>query len=75
MADRDADEIKRDIEQSRAALAHAVDEIAFRANPKRVADNAKHSLVEKAKTPQGQVVIGLVGATVVFLVVKRFRKR
>jgi hypothetical protein len=74
VADRDADDIKRDIEQSRAALAEAVDEIAFRTNPKRVADNAKQSLIEKAKTPQGQVVIGVVGVTVVLLIVKRFRK-
>jgi uncharacterized membrane protein YeaQ/YmgE (transglycosylase-associated protein family) len=32
-------------------------------------------LIDKAKTPQGQIVIGVVGATVVFLIVKRFRKR
>jgi hypothetical protein len=75
VADREADDIKRDIEQSRAALAEAVDEIAFRTNPKRVADNAKKSLLEKAKSRQGQVVIGVAGATVVFLVVKRIRKR
>jgi hypothetical protein len=74
VADRDPDEIKRDIEQSRAALAEAVDEIAHRTNPKRVADNAKHSLIVKAKTPQGQLVIGVVGATVVILIIKRFRK-
>lgn len=74
MADRDADEIKRDIEQSRAALAEAVDEIALRTNPKRVAGNAKQSLIEKAKTPPGAIVIGVVGATAVFLIVKRFRK-
>ena len=74
MADRDADEIKRDIEQSRAALAEAVDEIAFRTNPKRVAGNAKQSLIDKANTPQGRIVIGVVGAGVVFLIVKRFRK-
>jgi hypothetical protein len=75
VADRDADEIKRDIEQSRAALAEAVDEIAFRANPKRVADNAKQSLIEKAKSPQGQIVIGVSGALIVLLIVKRVRKR
>ena len=74
MADRDADEIKRDIEQSRAALAEAVDEIAYRTNPKRVANNAKQSLIDRAKTPPGQIVIGVVGVTVVVLIVKRFRK-
>jgi hypothetical protein len=74
VADRDADEIKRDIEQSRAALAEAVDQIAFRTNPKRVADNAKQSLIDKAKTPQGQIVIGVSGALIVLLIVKRVRK-
>ena len=74
MADRDADEIKRDIEQSRAALAEAVDEIAFRTNPKRVTDNAKQSMINKVKTPQGQIVIGVSAALIALLIVKRVRK-
>jgi hypothetical protein len=74
VADRDPDEIKRDIEQSRAALAEAVDELAIRTNPKRVANNAKQSLIAKAKTPQGRVVVGVTGAVIVLLIVKRIRK-
>jgi hypothetical protein len=74
VADRDPDEIKRDIEQSRAALAEAVDELAYRTNPKRVANNAKQSLLAKANTPQGRVAVGVTGAVIVLLIVKRFRK-
>jgi osmotically-inducible protein OsmY len=72
--ERSADDIQRDIEQSRAALAEAVDQLSYRANPKRVSDNLKQSLKEKAQSPQGRIVIGVVGGVVVLLVIKRFRK-
>ena len=75
MTDRSADEIQRDIEQARASLAVAVDELAYRTNPKRVVDNTKQSLIAKAQTPQGQAVIGGVGLLVAVLVVRRFRKK
>lgn len=75
MTDRSADDIQRDIEQARASLAVAVDELAYRTNPKRVVDNTKKSLIAKAQTPQGQAVIGGVGLLVVVLVVRRFRKK
>jgi hypothetical protein len=74
VADRDPEEIKRDIEQSRAALAEAVDQLADRTSPKRVANNAKHSLIEKANSRQGRIVLGVAGVAVVLLIVKRVRK-
>ncbi|HJQ43780.1 MAG TPA: DUF3618 domain-containing protein [Jatrophihabitantaceae bacterium] len=74
-AERSPDEIQHDIEQARASLAVAVDQLAQRTSPKRVADNAKNSLVAKAKSPQGMAVIGGTSALVVFLVVRRIRKR
>jgi hypothetical protein len=75
MAGRSAEDIQRDIEQARATLASAVDQLAERTNPKRLADEAKQTLVEKARTPQGMAVIGGAGLLVVFLVVKRIRRR
>ena len=72
--ERSADDIQRDIEQSRAALAEAVDQLAYRTNPKRVSDNLKQSLRERTRSPQGKIVIGVAGGVVVLLVVKRFRK-
>ena len=74
MAEQSADDIQRDIERSRAALAEAVDQLAYRGNPKRVADNAKASAMAKAKTPQGQAVLGVSAALLVLLVVRRIRK-
>ncbi len=74
MAERSAEEIQRDIERSRAALAEAVDEIAYRTNPKRVRDNLKQSLREKAQTTQGKIVIGVAGGVVALLIIKRVRK-
>jgi hypothetical protein len=73
--ERSADEIQRDIEQARASLAVAVDQLAFRTNPKRLADGAKQSLISRAKTPQGKAVIGAAGLLVAIVIVRRFRKR
>ena len=75
MTDRSADEIQRDIEHARASLAVAVDELAHRTSPKRVVENTKQSLIAKARTPQGQAVIGGVGLLAVVLVVRRFRRK
>jgi hypothetical protein len=72
--DRSADDIQRDIEASRAALAHAVDEIAYRTNPKRVVENTKSSLKAKAQTPEGKAVIYGVGAVVAILVLRKLFK-
>jgi predicted O-methyltransferase YrrM len=73
VAERNADDIQRDIEQSRAALAEAVDELAYRTNPKRVANNAKQSLREKAQTTQGRIAIGVAGGVLALLIVRRVR--
>ncbi|HEX3337169.1 MAG TPA: DUF3618 domain-containing protein [Jatrophihabitans sp.] len=74
MAERSADDIQRDIEKSRAALAETVDQLAYRTNPKRAVENAKQSLRERARTPQGQAVIAVVSGLVVVLVIRRIRK-
>jgi hypothetical protein len=73
--ERSADDIQRDIEQSRAALATAVDQLAYRGNPKRVVENVKQTLRDKADTPQGRAVLGVVGGLVVIAVIRRIRKR
>ena len=73
--ERNADEIQRDIEASRAALAHAVDELAYRTNPKRVVENTKSSLKAKAQTPEGKAVIYGVGAVVTLLVLRKIFKK
>ncbi|MGI8759859.1 MAG: DUF3618 domain-containing protein [Jatrophihabitantaceae bacterium] len=72
--ERSADEIQRDIEQARASLAVAVDQLAYRTNPKRVADNLKQSLKDKAQTPQGKAVLGGAGALLALLLIRRIAK-
>ncbi len=72
--ERSADEIQRDIEQARASLADAVDQLAYRTSPKRMSENLKASLKQRAQTPQGQAVIAGAGLLVLVLVIRRFRK-
>jgi hypothetical protein len=75
VAERSADEIQADIEQARVTLANSVDEITYRTNPKRVSENVKKSLREKATTPQGQAVLAGAGVLVLVVVIRRFRRR
>jgi uncharacterized protein DUF3618 len=72
--ERSADDIQREIEKSRAALAETVDELAFRTNPKRAVDNVKQTLRQKAQSTQGRIVIGVTGGLVVLLVIRRIAK-
>jgi hypothetical protein len=73
-AERDADAIQREIEQARVSLASAVDQLAYRTNPKRVSEGVKQTLVAKAQTPAGMAVLGGTGLLVVLLIVRRVRK-
>jgi hypothetical protein len=75
VADRSADDIQREIEQARVSLASAVDQIAYRTSPKRLSEQVKRSLKEKAQSPQGKAVIGAAGAVVVLLIIRRVRNR
>ncbi len=73
MPERSAEQVQHEIESARDALATAVDQLANRTSPKRLATNAKQSLIEKAKTPAGKAVLGGLGAVVVLLCVRRIR--
>ncbi|MBE7189026.1 DUF3618 domain-containing protein [Jatrophihabitans endophyticus] len=73
--ERSADEIQREIEQSRVALAAAVDQLAYRGNPKRLVEQVKQTVKDKAQSPVGRVVIAAAGTVVVVLIVRRVRAR
>jgi hypothetical protein len=75
VTERGADEIQREIEQARVSLADTVDQIVYRAQPKRIVDQLKQNLKEKAQTPQGKAVLGAAGAIVVLLLIRRVRNR
>lgn len=71
--ERSADDIQRDIEKSRAALAAAVDQLAYRGNPKRIVEKTKVTLREKAMSPQGRIVLATAGGLLVLVIVRRVR--
>jgi hypothetical protein len=75
VAERDPDRIKQEIDQAREQLASTVDTLAERANPRRIADDAKTRVVAFLKTPAVAVSLAGVGALVVVLVVRRVRDR
>ena len=75
MAERDANDIQQEIERARVSLAQAVDQIAYRTNPKRVRNSVVETLRRKAQTPQGQAVLAGTGAVVLVLIVRRVRHR
>jgi hypothetical protein len=75
VADRDPEAIKRDIDVARDQLAATVDNLAVRANPRRLADDLKARVVDFVKKPAVTISIAGVGAVVVFVVVHRVRNR
>ncbi len=75
MADRDPDTIKQEIDQARNQLASTVDSLAERANPRRVADDAKAALARFVKKPAVAVSLAGVGAVIVVLFIRRIRRR
>ena len=75
MADRDPDSIKQDIDQARDQLASTVDALAERANPRRIADDVKASVLRFVTKPAVAVSLAGVGAVVLVVVVRRVRGR
>jgi len=75
VADRDPDTIKKEIDQARDQLALTVDSLAERANPRRLADDAKAGLVNFVKKPAVAVSLAGVGTVVIVLVMRRIRRR
>jgi hypothetical protein len=74
VADRDPDTIKRDIDQARDRLALTVDNLAERANPQRIANDMKASLMRLVKKPVVVVSLAGAGALVIVIAVRRSRR-
>ncbi|MGW0160677.1 DUF3618 domain-containing protein [Mycobacterium sp. NPDC003323] len=75
MADRDPEAIKKDIDQARDQLAATVDSLAERANPQRLADDAKAKALAFVTKPPVLVSLAGVGTIVLVLVVRRVKRR
>lgn len=75
VADRDPDTIKQEIDQARSQLASTVDSLAERANPRRIADDAKAKAISFVKKPAVAFSLAGVGVLIAVLVVRRIRNR
>jgi len=74
VADRNAAEIRAELEQARVKLASSVDELADRLAPQRLVEQTKTSLKQKATSPVGMAVLGGTGLLFTLLVVRNLRR-
>ena len=72
---RDPEQSQREIEASRAELASALDQLAERTSPKRLAGQAKESALVFFGTPPGMAVLGAVGLLVALRIARSVRNR
>jgi hypothetical protein len=75
VADRDPDTIKQEIDQARDQLASTVDSLAVRANPRRIADDAKARVIRFIKKPAVAISLAGIAALAAALVVRKIRNR
>ncbi len=74
MVDRDPDTIRQEINQARDQLAMTVDNLAERANPRRIADDIKSGVIEFVKKPAVAMSLAGLGAVLVVVVVRKARR-
>ena len=75
MAERDADAIKQEIDLAREQLASTVDSLAERANPRRLADDAKARAIGFVKKPAVTISLAGIAVLAVAVAVRRVRRR
>jgi uncharacterized protein DUF3618 len=71
---REASQIRAEIEQARDQLAVTVDQLADRLAPKRLINDVKTTVKQKALTPQGKAVIGGAGLLLSVLMIRNLRR-
>ncbi|CFI21058.1 DUF3618 domain-containing protein [Mycobacterium tuberculosis] len=75
MVDRDPNTIKQEIDQTRDQLAATIDSLAERANPRRLADDAKTRVIAFLGKPIVTVSLVGIGSVVVVVVIHKIRNR
>ena len=75
MAERDPDTIKQDIDKARDQLASTVDSLAVRANPRRLADDAKARAIGFVQKPAVAITLAGIAALAAALAVRRIRNK
>lgn len=68
---RDPDTIQREIEQARAALAATLDELSERANPQKLVDQGRSSVLATLSQPKVKYTLIAVGVVVGFALVRK----
>jgi hypothetical protein len=74
VADRDPETIRQDIDAARDQLALTVDNLAERANPRRIADDVKSGVLRFVKKPPVAISLAGVGAVLAVLFVRKLRR-
>ncbi|MCW1957573.1 MAG: DUF3618 domain-containing protein [Mycobacterium sp.] len=74
MAERDPEVIKQEIAVARDRLASTVDILAERANPQRLADDVKSSVLKFLKQPAVAATLAGLGALTVVVVIRGIRR-
>jgi hypothetical protein len=75
VAERDPDTIKQEIDKARDQLASTVDSLAVRANPRRLADDAKARAIGFVKKPAVAISLAGIAALAVAVAVRRIRNK
>jgi hypothetical protein len=75
VAERDPEVIKQEIAAARDRLASTVDLLAERANPQRVAEDAKAKALGFVNQPKVKAALAGVGALTFLGMLRRFRRR
>lgn len=73
MADRNPEDIQQDIARARDQLASTVDALAERANPQKLADQAKARVAAFVSQPVVMVSFAGLGTVVLVLVIRKLR--
>jgi hypothetical protein len=74
VADRDPETIRQDIDAARDQLALTVDNLAERANPRRIADDVKSGVLRFVKKPPVAISLAGVGAVLFVLFIRKLRR-
>jgi hypothetical protein len=72
---RSPEQIQQEIDAARESLAATLDELAFRTNPKRLADQGKAKAQAFLQSPPGMAIVGVVGLTITFVVTRKIVRR
>jgi hypothetical protein len=68
---RDPETIQREIEQARTALAATLDELSERANPQKLVEQGKSSVLDVLSQPKVKYTLIAVGVVVGFALVRK----